>query len=122
MQFCGLRPFALAFQRFRLLRQTVIFQTAFDIVDTAPLAGGKRSDKRGGFLRRLLAIKIRQPAYSIGITAIHTQRLLIITFGGGIIFARHRHIPQPQYRVAVGVIHCSRLLIETLRLGQIIRF
>ncbi len=87
-----------------------VLQAAFDVINAAPLAGRERGNKRFGFFRRLLAIKIRQPAHGVSVATVHTQRLLVIAFSGGVIFARHRHIAQPQHRIAVGVIDIARLL------------
>eukprot|EP01083_Nonionella_stella_P121348 364549_1 len=82
---CRLRPFALVFQCLCLLCQTVVLQAAFDIINATPLTGRERGDKRFSFFWRLLAVNICQPAHGVSVAAVHTQGLLIITFGGGII-------------------------------------
>ena len=67
----GLRPAALAFQRFGLFFQPIVGKTAFDIINTAPLAGGEAGNIGAGFFRRFTTINIRQTAYGEIIVAIH---------------------------------------------------
>ena len=119
---CRLRPFALVFQCLCLLCQTVVLQAAFDIINATPLTGRERGDKRFSFFWRLLAVNICQPAHGVSVAAVHTQGLLIITFGGGIIFSRHRHIAQPQHCITVGVIDITRLLEQAFCPVRIIGF
>ncbi len=71
---------------------------------------------------RLLAVNIRQPAHGVSVAAVHTQGLLVIAFGGGIIFARHRHIAQPKHCIAVGVIDITCLLEQPFCPVRIIGF
>lgn len=71
---------------------------------------------------RLLAVNIRQPAHGVSVAAVHTQGLLVIAFGGGIIFARHRHIAQPKHCIAVGVIDITCLLEQPFCRVRIIGF
>lgn len=97
-------------------------QAAFDIINAAPLAGRERGDIRFGFFWRLLAVNIRQPAHGVSVAAVHTQGLLVIAFGGGIIFARHRHIAQPKHCIAVGVIDITCLLEQPFCRVRIIGF
>ena len=97
-------------------------QAAFDIINAAPLAGRERGDIRFGFFWRLLAVNIRQPAHGVSVAAVHTQGLLVIAFGGGIIFARHRHIAQPKHCIAVGVIDITCLLEQPFCPVRIIGF
>ena len=70
----------------------------------------------------MLAVNICQPAHGVSVAAVHTQGLLIITFGGGIIFSRHRHIAQPQHCITVGVIDITRLLEQAFCPVRIIGF
>ncbi len=115
-------PISPVFQCLCLLCQTVVLQAAFDIINAAPLAGRERGDIRFGFFWRLLAVNIRQPAHGVSVAAVHTQGLLVIAFGGGIIFARHRHIAQPKHCIAVGVIDITCLLEQPFCRVRIIGF
>ncbi|NYY74350.1 hypothetical protein DMH88_02540 [Escherichia coli] len=54
---------------------------------------------------------IRQPAHGVSVAAVHTQGLLVIAFGGGIIFARHRHIARPS-TAWLSVLSTLRCLLE----------
>ena len=122
MQFRRLRPVPLVFQRFGLLRQLVVFKATLNIINTLPLTTGERRDKRRGFLRGLLTIDIRQAAHGVAVAAVHSQRLLIVALGGGIIFTRHRHVAQPQHGIAVGIVDAPGLPVEAFRLVRVIRF
>ena len=117
-----LMPLLLLYELVGLLLEHIELQTLQRAAQLVLLAAWQAVEIGQRLFRRLALINIHQTAYRTAAAGIQPQRLLVETFGGSIIFTRHRNVAQANYRAAVTVVYLSRLLVFLLCQRQVAGF